>query len=94
MNYEEEFDRQYRVAKKELALAPEDNNEAFFAHLGRALTRDHFVDTDREREIHRLQYGWGFSSKARKTIESRILEKQKELDTLIEYQASKQTKTQ
>jgi hypothetical protein len=84
-----------RINEKLGGIAPEDNNEGFFARFDRALTRDHFVDTDREREreIDRLRYGWGFSSKTLKTIESRILEKQKELDTLIEYQASKQPKT-
>jgi hypothetical protein len=85
-----------RINEKLGGMAPEDNNEGFFALFDRALTRDHFVDTDREREreIDRLGYGWGFNSKARKTIESRILEKQNELASLIAYQASKQPKTQ
>ena len=85
-----------RINEKLGGIAPEDNNEGFFARFDRALTRDHFVDTDRdrEREIDRLHYGWGFSSRTRKTTESRILEKQQELATLIAYQKSRQTKTQ
>ena len=64
-----------RINEKLGGMAPEDNNEGFFALFSSALTRDPFADYNA------------------KTTESRILEKQKELDTLIAYQASKQPKT-
>jgi hypothetical protein len=79
-----------RINEKLGGIAPEDNNEGFFALFSSALTIDRFADTNRE--YRRLQYGFsGWNFKSTKSI---ILEKQQELAALIEYQESRQTKTQ